>query len=65
MSISRELEKLLKDKKAEYKLSKHPTTFTSQGLAHEEHISGGEVADALVRSERWLSEPRPERRTPP
>ncbi len=34
------------------------------GPAHEP-ISGGEVADALVRAERWLAEPRSEGSTPP
>ena len=42
------LESFLKDRGVEYERHTHPKTYTAQGLAHEEHVSGYMVAKPVI-----------------
>ena len=42
------LEELLEREDVPFELCTHPATYTAQGLAHEEHVSGYNVAKPVV-----------------
>jgi Ala-tRNA(Pro) deacylase len=39
---------MLKDQGVAFEMHKHPTTYTSQGLAQAEHVSGYEIAKPVI-----------------
>ncbi len=46
-----QIETFLKQQGVEYEKHTHPTTYTAQGLAHAEHVSGYTVAKPVIVKE--------------
>lgn len=48
MTIAARVKKFLDDSRVRYEVRPHEKTFTAQGLAHAEHLSGRQVAKVVL-----------------